>query len=245
MSVIDRALRGLTAPGAVLARVPSGATFGVFSGGDRRRRPIAKLHDEAVRALASSGAIEWAPNRDGFILTPAGRSRIGRQEAAPSERFLAQHGPIVARETLDELGQTRLVRGVAQSNALQRLAALQDGKGAPWLSSEELAAAARLRAYWETGQAGLVRGSDLTAPPNASGARGASSAQEAALAARCDARRAMARALDALAPPLRRAVERLCLQEEGLEAAERAEGWPARSGKLALKLGLAQLAASS
>jgi Domain of unknown function (DUF6456) len=34
------------------------------------------------------------------------------------------------------------------------------------------------------------------------------------------------------------------LHEEGLEALERSEGWPARSGKIALKLGLAQLAAS-
>jgi len=48
--------------------------------------------------------------------------------------------------------------------------------------------------------------------------------------------------LEALAQPLRRVVERACLHEDGLEALERAEGWPARSGKLALKLGLAQLA---
>lgn len=45
-----------------------------------------------------------------------------------------------------------------------------------------------------------------------------------------------------LAPPLRRAVERVVLYEDGIEALERGEGWPARSGKLALKLGLAQLA---
>ena len=48
--------------------------------------------------------------------------------------------------------------------------------------------------------------------------------------------------MEALAAPLRRVVERVCLHEEGLEALERAQGWPARSGKLALKLGLAQLA---
>jgi hypothetical protein len=32
------------------------------------------------------------------------------------------------------------------------------------------------------------------------------------------------------------------LREEGLEALERAETWPVRSGKIALKLALAQLA---
>ena len=56
-------------------------------------------------------------------------------------------------------------------------------------------------------------------------------------------RRRLADALAKLAEPLRRVVERVCLYEEGLEALERSEGWPARSAKLALKLGLAQLAA--
>lgn len=63
------------------------------------------------------------------------------------------------------------------------------------------------------------------------------------MARRCDARRRSADALAKLAEPLRRVVERVCLYEEGLEALERSEGWPARSAKLALKLGLAQLAA--
>lgn len=45
------------------------------------------------------------------------------------------------------------------------------------------------------------------------------------------------------APPLRRVVKRVCFNEDGVEALERAEGWPARSGKLALKMALAQLAA--
>jgi hypothetical protein len=38
-------------------------------------------------------------------------------------------------------------------------------------------------------------------------------------------------------------VERVCLYDDGLEALERAERWPARSAKVALKMGLAQLAA--
>lgn len=49
-------------------------------------------------------------------------------------------------------------------------------------------------------------------------------------------------ALSKLAPTLRRVVEQAVLHEQGLEAIERAENWPPRSGKIALKLGLAQLA---
>ena len=56
-------------------------------------------------------------------------------------------------------------------------------------------------------------------------------------------RRRVSDALAKLAPPLRAVVERVCLREEGLEALERAEAWPQRSGKIALKLALAQLAA--
>ena len=62
------------------------------------------------------------------------------------------------------------------------------------------------------------------------------------LAARCDARRRVSDALAKLAGPLRSVVERVVLREEGLEALERAEAWPTRSGKIALKLALAQLA---
>jgi Domain of unknown function (DUF6456) len=169
---------------------------------------------------------------------------VARARAALGEDYLAQHAALGPRAVVEGNGRVRTVRGAALSSVLQRLSALRDGAGAPWLSGAELAAAARLRAHWEKGQTGLVRGSDLSAPPNASSGRGTSSAQEAAMAARCDARREVEQALDSLAAPLRRIVERACLHEEGLEALERAEGWPVRSGKVALKLGLTQLAAS-
>jgi hypothetical protein len=63
-----------------------------------------------------------------------------------------------------------------------------------------------------------LRGSDWQAAPESGGARGARSAQERAVAERCDARAPMARALDTPAPQLRRAVERVCFNEDGLEA---------------------------
>ncbi len=145
---------------------------------------------------------------------------------------------------IDAEGGERTLLALDSGVVMRRLAALRDLRGRPWLSAGELSAAAHLRADWEASQTGLLRGSDWTAPPNANSGRGQSSAQEAALAARCDARRRTAEALACLSAPLRRVVERICLQEEGLEALERAEGWPGRSGKLALKLGLSQLAAS-
>lgn len=238
--VVERALARLSDPGALLAP-QAGGRFGVFSGGDRRRRPLARLTAMQVRALEAEGAIVAAAD-GAFVISEAGRSRARRGVALPGETYVAQHAPIVERSVVDAEGDLRDVRGFERSPVLRKLRALRDAAGAPWLSDDELRAAGSLRRYWEQGQAGLVRGSDLTAPPIGSSARGPGSAQERALAARCDARRKAAEALDALAPPLRRVVERVCLHEDGVEALERAEGWPARSGKVALKLGLAQLA---
>ena len=237
---LERALLRLASPQAVLAPVRQGGNYGVFPNGDRRRRPLARITAEAVRELAADGAIEAAG--EGFVLSEAGHARVRRDAASADERYLAQHASVGERPVIDGDGDVRRVRGVAASDVIARLAALRDSAGAPWLSASEIAAAQQLRTHWERGQAGLTSGLDWTAPPRGEGARGPGNAREAALAARCDARRRVEQALDALAAPLRRVVERVCLHEDGLESLERAQGWPSRSGKLALKLGLAQLA---
>jgi hypothetical protein len=241
---LARALDRLCQPEAVLAPARRGGTFGVFAQGDRRRRPVAKLRSAEVRELESEGAIACALGAGAFVITEVGRARARRTAAEPSDAFAAQHRPIIARVSIDVDGAVRQVRGFEPNVVIARLGALRDGAGARWLSGAELAAATQLRAYWEAAQIGLMRGSDLEAPPKAFGGRGPGNAQEAALAFRCDGRRRLTDALHKLALPLRRVVERVCLYEDGLEALERAERWPARSGKIALKLGLAQLAAS-
>lgn len=49
-------------------------------------------------------------------------------------------------------------------------------------------------------------------------------------------------ALEAIGPGLDRVVFAVCIREAGLSDVERGEGWPKRSGKIALKLGLTRLA---
>ena len=238
---LARALERLAQPQAMLA--PAGAQgYGLYPTPDRRRRPVLRLSQMEVRELSSSGAID--PAGDGFVLSAAGRAKLKREGADDDVAYLAQHAPIGTRAVANNDGAVRTVRAIDSAYALKRLAALRDANGASWLSVEELAAAARLQSDWLLGQVGLVRGSDWSAPPQSGSARGAGNAQEAALERRCDARQRSTDALNALAPQLRRVVEQVCLREEGLEALERREGWPARSGKIALKLGLAQLAAS-
>jgi len=240
----ERTLSRLAQPGAVLAPVGNGRSYGVFSGGDRRRRPTACLASDKVRTLAASGAILAAAD-GAYELTAAGRARVRRAEAADGEQFLAQHRPMLSRSVVEADGDVVIARGFDPNAALRRLAALRDQNGAAWLSPRELAAAARLRSDWERGQAGLVRGSDWSAGPQSRSARGPGNAVESAMIHCCEARARATDALEALAAPLRRVVERVCLHDEGLEALERGEGWPARSGKLALKLALAQLAGAA
>ena len=238
--LVERALARMAATGALLTPDRGGARYALFPNNDRRRRPLVRLSAEEARALEASGAL--AREGEGYAITKAGRALVARETASPSEAFLAQHRPI--RAVIEADGRTRVVRGHDADAILRRLAALRDGNGAAWLDSAELAAAARLRRDWEMGERGLVRGSDWTAPPNGAGPRGPSNRAEEAAGAYCDARQRVSEALAHLAVPLRRVVERVCLREEGLEAMERGEGWPARSGKIALKLALAQLAAN-
>lgn len=239
---VQRALQRLAAPNCVLAREPRAQVFGVFPGGDRRRRPVVRISADDVRALEADGAIECVAD-DVYALSAAGASRARREQALPQESFVAQHRAVVDRAVMDEDGAPRIARGHDPDAALRRLAALRDGNGTPWLNTVELSAASRLRADWDCAERGLVRGSDWSSPPIGTTSR-ATNGADAAMAARCDAQRKVDQALSKLAPALRRVVERVCLHEQGLEAIERGEAWPARSGKVALKLALAQLAAA-
>lgn len=234
-----RALQRLAATGAQLMPARTGAGFALYPGGDRRRRPTARLSNAEVQALCSEGVLARAG--DNLVLTEAGVKYLRRETARAGEAFASQHREVIDRAAVGEDGGIRIVRGHDGNARLKRLSTPKDVRGGSLLSAAELAAAAQLMADWDAGQVGVVRGSDWSAAPMGT-TRGTSNAQERAMASHCDARARIARVLDRLAPQLRRVVESVCRDEIGLEALERREQWPARSGKLALKLGLAQVA---
>jgi hypothetical protein len=236
-----RALERLAARNGVLAPERGGSSYAVIPDGDRRRKAIVRVSATTVRELVSDGALEAAGD-GAYRLSESGQARVTRGRALPDEAFAAQHGQIVDRPVMDCDGEVRIARGYDADRLLRRLSSMRDGAGRAWLDRDELNAAARLRADWERGEIGMVRGSDWNAPMAGSTAR--AGGMDGLMAARCDARRRFSDALAKLAGPLRCAVERVVLREEGLEALERAEAWPTRSGKIALKLALAQLAAN-
>ncbi len=241
---IARALSRLARGDVVLRLLGAGPDYCLVSKRDRRCRALLRLSVADVRALEAEGVVEQEGSGGGYVLSAAGFARVARESAAPKEAFMAQHVALISRDVIDADGDVRKERGLDPDGAMRKLAALRGASGEPWLSEVELSAAGKLRVDWAVSGIGMVRGSDWSAAPMGSTPRGATNAQEAAMARRCDARRRVGDALARLAAPLRRVVERVCLHEEGLESLERAEGWPARSGKVALKLGLAQLAAA-
>lgn len=236
-----KALARLAQEGAVLAPCRDGAGHGVFPRGDRRRRPTAQLRAEDVRALALEGAIAPSGISDCWLLSGPGRARVTR-DAAEEAAFLVQHAPLVERAVMEGDGVLRMVRGVDPAGPVARLARLSDGAGAAFFSGREIAAARRLWEDVERGQRGLIRGSDWSAPPMGSAARGPGGAQESAALGAMEARRQADAALGALPRPLAAALKAFLLEETGLEALERASRWPSRSAKLVLKIALDLLA---
>lgn len=235
-----KALARLAQSDAVLAPLRDRAGHGVLARGDRRRRPAAVLRPEDVHALAAEGAICPSGIAQCWLLSGPGRARV-RRDAAEAHPFLEQHAPVVPRPVIEADGEIRYARGTDPGGPVARLLRLT-ADGAGFFSGREIAAARQIWSDFEGGQRGLLRGSDLEAAPKSGAARGPGSGQEAAMLAGLAARDSVREALEALPRPFAAAVRAFCLDETGLEALERQSRWPARSGKVVLKLALELLA---
>lgn len=164
-AAMERAVARLASEGAVLAPTRDGRVFGVFARGDRRRRPLVKVHMRDVQALRAEGVITALDSAaQTYALSAAGRRRVRRDRDASPHAYLAQHAALADVETIDPDGCVRVVRAVDDEAPLKRLTHLRGSRGAPWFSAAELAAAARVRADWEAAQIGALRGSDWSAP---------------------------------------------------------------------------------
>jgi hypothetical protein len=108
------------------------------------------------------------------------------------------------------------------------------------ISDAQLAAGERLRRDYERGGLAARVTMRWDAPP-ADGKRGGARAADAA-ASQIDARDRFHRALDAAGPGLGDICWRVICAGEAMPDAERAMGWPARSGRVVLTLALDRLA---
>jgi len=196
-----------------------------------------KLSADIVTRLAADGLIvEIEPEK--FAAADAARAWLKRRSSL-HDPFRMQHGEIAEGHAAD------LDAGVLVNLDESPVAALarRSGKdGKPWLSSDLVTAAERLRRDFEIGRLQPRVTANWSASVN-SGRRtgdsgGISDLTDTALAARIR----LDRALDAVGVELSGLLVDTCCFLKGLETVERERWWPARSAKLVLRIALQSLA---
>jgi transposase len=211
-------------------------------GGSLRRYLLTARGRAALRnmTLAAAGTGEALPRCAEYdtgrpVSVTEGMAESGAAYAVDDRRKVWETRTI---EDPDD-GSTRQMQFNMAESPLLLLARRRDGKGAPFLTPGMVAAGERLREDFELAQMGpritqnwegfLTAGIDQSAQGGSFG--GGSGA----------ARNRVGAALRALGPGLGDVALRVCCFLEGFEMTERRLGWPARSGKVVLRLALQRL----
>ena len=230
-----RVLRRLMLPEAKL--VPShGGAYALMipgAGGLKQRMRVAAALVDAFRRC------DWLNERDGtMVLSDAGLGWI-RRALAGADAFQAQHRALATRVVAAPDGRDAAVTVNEGESPLGWLYRRRGPDGKPLIAAAQFEAGERLRSDFTLAQLTPRMAVDLSAPVVA-GRRGAkdSNLTETVIAAR----QRFARALDAVGPGLSDLLIDVCCHLIGLEAAERANGWPVRSAKVVLSLALDRLA---
>ncbi len=181
----------------------------------------------------------------GLDLTSAGRAFLARASLARSgtdvDPYLGQHLALVRRAIDTPAGSIGVTVDDAES-PLAWLARRRGKDGRPMIEADQLQAGERLRADFTRAQLMPRITSNWTAPV-ADGARSANAGGSAAMTDMIvAARQRVNRALGAAGPEFAGLLVDICCFLKGLEDVERERGWPPRSAKIVLQLGLDRLA---
>lgn len=233
-----RILRRLCESGSVLAVAEGMETAVVVrETADGSTAKTASVDAEFVSVLALNDWIECRrPGRiSRYSITHAGRTYLAQlayeldQETAPED------------QTGSEIKPKRRTRYSIPESPVAALARRKSRDGSPFLSSDLVGAAERLREDFELSQMGPRVAQDWNAFLTAgseTGSYGTLPEQESGPPA---ARARVAEALRHLGPGLGDVALRCCCYLEGLESAETRMGWSARSGKIVLRIALQRL----
>lgn len=211
------------------------------------------VHDGQVTAvsgtghwqISAAGRARLAAYAESARSLEASACRPGTQAAGKSSSARATAGfEAVARTRMgDGEGSTARPGESHAESPLGWLYRRRDKTGARLISEAQFNAGERLRADYELGQLMPRLTVDYQrAADGGSGRRGGAidhmEVSERALAAR----QRVARALSAVGPELASLLVDVCCHLKGLEQLERAAGWPQRSAKVVLQVGLSALA---
>lgn len=233
-----RVLRRLEQDGTILASLDdAGRQYGVFTEGDRRRRPLARLNKVDLDQLLSDGALNRIAG--GFALTEAGRARV-RRSGQSHDGFGAQHRDIQMRSMDDGEGETDQCPVNGAESPLIWLARRGGPDGEPFLTKREFVAGETLRNDYERSLLPSRVTMDWSATGRVDGGRWRPDAPVSDV--RVSATDRVLNAMRHVGPGLDRVLQAVCCQARGLDNVERGFGWPRRSAKIVLKIGLSRLA---
>lgn len=185
----------------------------------------ATLTRGAVAALASQGLLTVA----GATCRPTAQARTWlRRQHLTADPFAGQHR--------QEIGLESGARLNLEESPLARLAMPDPGTGEAYLAAHQVAAGERVRLLTERARLRQRTTMVYSAQPRGGQAKG--EIDDMAL----DARRVLARIESALPRDCAGVVFDVCGLLKGLQQVESERGWPRRSAKLVLRIGLEQVA---
>ncbi len=250
-----RVLRRLAESNAVLAVAPNMPKAVVL-----RKMPDGSSNRTAVvdRNVAHAFALkEWITCKSTgkvacYGITATGRAALkrilsedrssGNGFAEAPTPFGEQHREWGHKVILEDNGgpKPRRVRYNMAESPVVELSRRREKNGRPFLTSQQISAAERLREDFELAQIG-PRVAQNWERFLTGGARGGFGGNDPVSGPE-GARDRVARALEELGPGLGDMVLRCCCYLDGLEATEKRLGWSARSGKIVLRIALQRLA---
>jgi hypothetical protein len=168
----------------------------------------------------------------------AAKPRDAQPRPEPVDRFRAQHLSLSTRDVMTADGIAEVMVDDGES-PLAWLARRKGRDGQPMISAGQFMAGEKLRADFTRGQLTPRVTSNWGAPAGRRGAgAGAGDMTDMVVASRQRVRLAM----EACGPEFSGLLLDVCCFLRGLEEVERERGWPARSAKVVLQLGLDRLA---
>ena len=204
----------------------------------------AEINADALACLARADLVVAGPRRK-VEVTPAGHAHLARQRSLrsgmPVDPFLGQHLDLARRSVDTPHGRAEITVDDAES-PLAWLARRKGRDGRPLVEPIQVLAGEKLRLQFTRANLTPKTTSNWSAPimqsRRAGGGGGAAAVADVIVAAR----QQVHRALDAVGPEFAGLLVDVCCFLKGLEDVERERGWPSRSAKVVLQLGLDRLA---
>jgi hypothetical protein len=194
--------------------------------------PVAHATRAAMSHALQNGWLELDNTGARIVLAPAGQRvvRAARRKAALQAKAGRSRG-------------RRAVPAQEVEGPLAWLRKRRDRLGKPFMSEAQISAAERLASdFWRGGMSPRVTANWSAAAPAARTPRATPGVGIEMSDVILLARQRFFAALDAVGPELSRMLVHVCCHEVGLEEIEEAAGWPPRTARVVLDLGLTQLA---